>query len=69
MSQANYADMTDEQLRHYIVKNSEDTAALKDYLKRRNLKGLPIIANVKDTDFDDKLRTAIAQKLENPAIL
>jgi hypothetical protein len=67
MSQANYADMTNEQLKHYIVKHSEDTAALKAYLERRNLQGLPIIANVKDTDFDDKLRTAIAQKLENPA--
>ena len=69
MSQANYAEMTNEQLKHYIVKHSEDKAALKAYLERRNLQGLPIIANVKDSDFDDKLRTAIVQKLKNPAII
>lgn len=69
MSQANYADMTNEQLKHYIVKHSEDKAALKVYLEHRNLQVLPIIANVRDTDFDDKLRTAISQKLENPAII
>jgi hypothetical protein len=69
MSQANYADMTNEQLKHYIIKHSEDEAALKAYLERRNLQEFPIIANVKDTDFDDKLRAAIAQKLENPAII
>jgi hypothetical protein len=69
MSQANYADMTNEQLKHYIVKHSEDKAALKAYLERRNLQEFSIIANVKDTDFDDKLRAAISQKLENPAII
>ncbi len=69
MSQANYADMTNKQLKQYIVKHSEDKAALNAYLERRNLQVLPIIANVKDTDFDDKLRTAISQKLENPAII
>jgi hypothetical protein len=69
MSQANYTEMTNEQLKHYIVKHSEDKVALKAYLERRNLQVLPIIANVKDTDFDNKLRTAIAQKLENPAII
>jgi hypothetical protein len=69
MSQANYAEMTNEQIKQCIVKHSEGKAALNAYLERRNLQVLPIIANVKDTDFDDKLRTAISQKLENPAII
>jgi hypothetical protein len=68
MSHTDYDEMTNEQLKHYIVKHSEDKAALKTYLERRNLQGLPMIANVKDADFDDKLRTAIAQKLEKTAI-
>jgi hypothetical protein len=56
-------------LKSFESAHSEDKAALKAYLERRNLQALPIIANVKDSDFDDKLRTAITQKLESPAII
>ncbi len=69
MSQTDYAEMTNEQLKHYIVKHREDDAALKAYLDRRDAQNLSIIANVRDIDFDDKLRTAISQKLENPTII
>jgi ribosomal protein L29 len=69
MSQTDYAEMTNEQLKHYIINHREDEAALRAYLDRRDVQNLPIIANVRDIDFDDKLRTAISQKLENPAII
>ena len=65
MSQADYAIMTNEQLKHYIVKHQGDKAAFKAYLERRDVESLPVIANVRDVDFDDKLRVAIAQKLGN----
>ncbi|WP_404786511.1 DUF6887 family protein [Altericista sp. CCNU0014] len=69
MSQTDYAAMTDEQLKHYIATHSSDKAALSVYLERRNAHRFPTIANIRDMDFDDKLRTAIAQKLENSATI
>ncbi len=67
MNQADYAAMTDEQLKRHIVENREDKAALRAYAERRDKQDFPVIANVKDIDFDSKLQTAIAQKLRNPA--
>lgn len=67
MSQADYSVMTDEQLKRHIVENREDKAALRAYAERRNERDFPVIANVRDVDFDSKLQTAITQKLRNPA--
>ncbi len=68
MNQPDYAVMTDEQLKQYIVKHRKDEAALSAYLVRRHQQNHPTIANVKDADFDHKLQTAIAQKLRNSTV-
>jgi hypothetical protein len=67
MSQVDYSVMTDEQLKRHIVENREDKAALRAYAERRDEQNFPVIANVRDVDFDSKLQTAISQKLRNPA--
>ncbi len=66
MSQADFTAMTNEELKQYIVKHRDDQEALSAYLERRNQQDFPVIANVKDIDFDEKLQTAISQKLGNP---
>lgn len=67
MSQTDYSVMTDEQLKRHIVENREDKAALRVYAERRNERDFPVIANVRDVDFDSKLQTAISHKLRNPS--
>jgi hypothetical protein len=48
MNQADYAAMTDEQLKRHIVENREDKAALRAYAERCDKQDFPVIANVKD---------------------
>lgn len=66
MSQVDFAQMTDEQLKQYIIQHQNDQDALAIYLARRSKKNLPVLANVKDDDFDEKVQMAIAQQLEQP---
>ena len=63
MSQVDYAVMTNEQLKQYMLEHRDDKAALSAYLERRHQQKLPIIANVKDADFDDKLKATIERKM------
>ena len=63
MSQVDYTVMTNEQLRQYMLEHRDDKVALSAYLERRHQQHPPIIANVRDADFDDKLQAAIARKM------
>lgn len=63
----NFALSSNEQLKNYIVENREDKDALRAYVERRNTQDFPVIANVRDIDFEDKLQTALIEKLGNPA--
>ena len=63
MSQVDFAAMTNEQLKQYMLEHRDDKAALSAYLERRHAQQLPVIANVKDADFDNKLQAAIDRRL------
>lgn len=64
MSQTNYDAMSDAELKQYFLKHRGDRAAFQAYLDRINQRPRRIIARLDDPDFDEKVQTAIRQKLE-----
>ncbi len=64
MSQVNYNVMSDAELKQYFLKHRGDQPAFQAYLDRINQRPLRIIASPSDPDFDEKVQTAIRQKLE-----
>ena len=67
MNPTDYSQMTDMQLKQHIVAHPENQEALTIYVERRAQRAFPVIANVKDDDFDAKLQSAIIQKLSKTA--
>lgn len=64
MSQINYDEMSDAELKQYFLKHRGDQAAFQAYLDRINQRPHRIIASPEDPDFDQKVQTAIRQKLD-----
>jgi hypothetical protein len=64
MSQINYDAMSDVELKQYFLQNRQDQAALEAHLDRLNQKPRTIIASPGDPDFNEKIQTAIRQKLQ-----
>ena len=64
MSEINYDQMSDEELRQYFLEHKNDQSALQAYLQRRNQQPREIIAKVDDPDFDLKIEKAIKEKLK-----
>ena len=64
MSQVNYNTMSKAELKQYFLKHRGDQSALQAYLDRINQRPLRIIANPDEPNFDEKVQTAIRQKLE-----
>jgi hypothetical protein len=64
MSQVNYDLMSDSELKQYFLKHRGDRSAFQAYLDRINQRPRRIIASPDDLDFDEKIRSAIRQKLE-----
>ncbi|MEG4805192.1 hypothetical protein QUB63_31705 [Microcoleus sp. ARI1-B5] len=64
MSQVNYNEMSNTELKKYFLKHRGDRAAFQAYLDRINQHPLRIIASPGDPDFDEKVQAAIRQKLE-----
>ena len=65
MSQINYKNMTDAELKLYFLKHRNNKSALQAYLERLNQNPREVIANPDDPDFDEKIQLAILQKLKN----
>ena len=63
MSQVDYTVMANAQLKHYMLQHRDDKAALSAYLERCHAQQPPVIANVRDADFDNTLQAAIARKI------
>ena len=63
MNSDNYAQMSDKQLKKYLVKNRNDKAALQIYLNRRHQNPNPVIATLNESDFEDKILTAIRDQM------
>jgi hypothetical protein len=56
--------MSDSELKQYFLKHRGDRSAFQAYLDRINQRPRRIIASPDDLDFDEKIRSAIRQKLE-----
>ncbi len=63
MSQINYDAMSDAQLKEYFLKHRGNQAAFQAHLDRLNQRPLRIIASPGDPDFDEKVQSAVRQKL------
>ena len=67
MNSANYTQMSDKQLKKYLVKHRNDKAALQVYLNRRHQRLKPVITTLQDSNFEDKILTAIREQMSNNA--
>ena len=65
MNSANYTQMSDKQLKKYLVKNRNDKAAIQVYLNRRHQHSNPIIATLNESNFEDKILTAIRDQMSD----
>ncbi|ACB51368.1 unknown [Crocosphaera subtropica ATCC 51142] len=65
MSEINYDQMSDQELRQYFLEHKNDQPALQAYLQRRNKQRRQVITKVGDPDFDLKIEKAIKSKLES----
>ncbi|MCJ8282550.1 MAG: hypothetical protein MJK14_22680 [Rivularia sp. ALOHA_DT_140] len=65
MNSENYTQMSDKQLKKYLIKNRNDKAALQAYLNRRHQYSNPVIATHKDADFEYKILTAIRDQMSD----
>ena len=65
MNSVNYTQMSDNQLKKYFIKNRHDKAALQAYLNRRHQRSNKVIATFKDSDFNDKILTAIRKQMSH----
>lgn len=63
MNSEKYTQMSHKQLKKYLLKNRNDKAALQVYLNRRHQQPNPVIATVNESDFEDKILTAIRNKM------
>lgn len=65
MNPVNYTQMSDKQLKKYLVKNRNDKAAIQVYLNRRHQHSNPIIATLNESNFEDKILTAIRDQMSD----
>lgn len=65
MNSAKYTQMSDKQLKQHLVKHRNDFVALQAYLNRRHQRFNPIITTLNDSDFDNKILTAIRDQMIN----
>ena len=63
MSEINYAQMSDTELRQYFLAHKNKQLALQAYWQRRNQQPKQVITKVGDPDFDLKIEQAIKSKL------
>ncbi len=64
MTNINYAEMTDAELRHYLLIHRNDQAAFYAYMDRRSKRDrLPEISS-DDPEWDEKVVTLIRSQLE-----
>ncbi|MCY7281843.1 MAG: hypothetical protein LH679_00075 [Cyanobacteria bacterium CAN_BIN43] len=63
MKQVDYAAMSDQELKHYLVKNRDDQAAFHAYLDRRQARSNKTIIELDDPDWQEKIVAVIREQL------
>ncbi|WP_042711791.1 DUF6887 family protein [Crocosphaera watsonii WH 8501] len=66
MSEINYAQMSDKELRKYFLEHKNEQSTLQAYFQRRNQQPKQVITKVGDPDFDLKIEQAIKSKKSYP---
>ncbi len=67
MNPTDYTQMSDKQLKKHLTKNRNDKTALQVYLNRRHQYEKSIIATLDESDFEDKILTAIREQMSKNA--
>lgn len=65
MDPINYETMTDAELKDYFLKHRNDRTAFQAYMDRIDQNPRQVIAKPNDPDFDEKIRAAILNRLQN----
>ena len=65
MDPINYETMTDAEFKNYFLRHRNNKTAFQAYLERINQNPRQVIAKPNDPDFDEKIRAAILNKLQN----
>jgi nitrogen regulatory protein PII-like uncharacterized protein len=65
MNHIDYATMSDQQLKQYLLEYRDDEAAFQAYLERRRQRPASVITTVNDPDFDAKIQAAIRQQMSD----
>lgn len=63
MSPINYAAMTDQELKQYFLEHRDDVSAFHAYMDRRYARPSAPGIHPDDPDFEEKLRLAIQQQV------
>jgi hypothetical protein len=64
MSQINYLNMSEQELRQYWLSHKEDKLALDAYLQRRSQRPQGTTFHPDDADFEDRLNALVQRQLQ-----
>jgi hypothetical protein len=64
MTQVNYAQMSDQELKRYILTHRDDLAAFYVYMDRRHSRPHNVIIPFDDPDWEAKLVSSVQEQLE-----
>jgi len=63
MKQINYAEMSDRELKHYLVKHRDDQEAFYAYLDRRHARSNAVTIELDDPDWQEKVMAVIQEQI------
>jgi hypothetical protein len=63
MKQINYAEMSDQELKRYLVKHRDDQVAFHAYLDRRQARSNKTSIELDDPDWQEKVAAVIQEQL------
>ncbi|MCV3213550.1 hypothetical protein OGM63_08430 [Plectonema radiosum NIES-515] len=64
MTQVNYAAMTDQELKRYILAHRDDQQAFYIYMDRRHSRPDKVVIKFDDPNWEAKVLAAIQEKLD-----
>ncbi len=64
MTQVNYAAMSDQELKQYMLSHRDDQTAFQSYMDRRNARPNKTSIAFDDPDWEEKVLAAIQQQVE-----
>lgn len=65
MKQVNYVEMSDQELKHYLVKHRDDQAAFHAYLDRRQARSNKTSIELDDPEWQEKVVAVIQEQLNS----